>query len=64
MLARRLLCVAPHTRPVGLERHLRAEGWELFWVTDLSAVQRLRQRMGISCCLVLLDQVDMAITAA
>ena len=64
MLARRLLCVAPHTRPAGLERHLRAEGWELVWVTDLSAVQRLRQRLEIVCCLVVLDWVDLTITAA
>jgi DNA-binding NtrC family response regulator len=64
MLARRLLCAAPGTRSSGLERHLRAEGWELVWANDLSTVQRLRQRLEIVCCLVLLDQVDAATTAA
>ncbi|MGJ7489631.1 sigma 54-interacting transcriptional regulator [Variovorax sp. ZT4R33] len=64
MLARRILCVAPGARPAGLEHHLRAEGWDIVWATELSAVRRLRQRLDIGFGLMLLDRVDAVLTAA
>jgi DNA-binding NtrC family response regulator len=63
MLARRLLCLAPGRRPPGLDAHLRAEGWEVVWATDVTAVRRLRQRLAIGFGLVLIDAIDPALTA-
>ena len=62
MAIRKVLCVAPGLRPVGLDAQLRTQGWEVIWADDLAGARRLQAQLQVRLCLLLLDRLNTALT--